>query len=127
MHQSLKGYFGLRGFHGKTFVVNAKQSYGDQIVVDVIMANGRRFNFSRGTEAELLREIDPAPVMIKDGKHFKFEAEYILDLAKKSADQVKYIMADAQAAADAMPDGKNAMFYMQEVRLCSEFLNDARW
>ena len=122
MHQSLKGYFGLRGFHGKTFAVNAKQSYGDQIVVDVIMANGRRFNFSRGTEAELLREVDPAPVMVKDGKVFKLEVEYILDLSTKSVDQVKYIMADAQAAADAMPDGKNAAFYNHEVRLCKALL-----
>lgn len=122
MHQSLKGYFGLRGFAGKTFTVNAKQSYGDQIVVDVITSNGKRLNFSRGTESELLREVCPAPVMIKDGKVLKLEAEYILDLATKSVDQVKYIMADAQAAADAMPDGKNASFYNHEVRLCKALL-----
>ena len=122
MHQSLKGYFGLRGFAGKTFTVNADYSYDDQIVIDIITSNGKWLNFSRGTEAELLREACLAPSMTKDGKYLMSEADYIIALAAKSVDQVKYIMADAQAAADAMPDGKNAAFYNHEVRLCKALL-----
>lgn len=122
MHKSLNGYFGLRAFPGKTFVVNSRQSYGDQIVVDIITANGKQLNFSRSTESELLREATSAPMMEKDGKHLMSEGDYIIGLATKSVDQIHYIMADAQAAADAMPDGKNAAFYRREVQLCRELL-----
>ncbi len=123
LHESLKGYFGLRAFAGKTFKVNTRHSYDDQIVIDIISAKGLPMSFSRGTESELLREVVPAPAMVKDGKHFQFEVEYTTDLMKKPADQIRYIMADAKSAADAMPDGKNAGFYLQEVRLCADALN----
>lgn len=55
--QSLSGYFGLRGFPGKKFILNFQQSYNDQLIVDIYdEANGTRMNFSQGTLEEILRE-----------------------------------------------------------------------
>lgn len=59
---SLAMTFGLRGFPGKTFVLNLRQSYNDQLVVDICsLADGTQQNFSRGTLEELMREVVPAP------------------------------------------------------------------
>lgn len=54
--EKLSGRFGLRGFPGSVFVVNLDYSYDDQIVIDIVK-DGKNLNFSRGTLAELLREV----------------------------------------------------------------------
>lgn len=54
--------FGLRGFPGKTFILNLRQSYNDQLVVNICdLENGTGQNFSRGTLEELVAQVVPAP------------------------------------------------------------------
>ena len=48
--------FGLKGFPGKTFRVNFDKSYDDFYVVE-IKSGGSWKDFSKGTEEELLKEI----------------------------------------------------------------------
>jgi hypothetical protein len=58
---ALHGTFGLRGFPKSVFAINLVKSYGNQLVVDIVQPNGRRDNFSRGTEQELCSQVVPLP------------------------------------------------------------------
>lgn len=60
--------------------------------------------------------------MVKDGKVLTTESKYAAELRTKSAESVMYILEDAAAAHHALPDGKNAGFYVQEVVLCGKEL-----
>lgn len=62
-------------------------------------------------------EFDYTPMM-KDGKRINTEERYAEELKKKPRNEVSYVMNDAKNAYEAMPDGKNAGYYMAEVRLC---------
>jgi hypothetical protein len=54
--------FGLRGFPGKTFILNLHQSYNDQLIIDICdLENGTQENFSRGTLEAILAQAVPAP------------------------------------------------------------------
>lgn len=46
-------------------------------------------------------------------------AEYPKRLRKKTDDELRFIIRDAQAAMDAMPDGCNAGYYADEVHYAS--------
>ena len=46
-------------------------------------------------------------------------ADYQKALRNKTEDQLRYIAKDAREAAEAMPEGENAGFYLDEVHYCS--------
>jgi hypothetical protein len=55
---SMKTTFGLRNFPGKTFCVDLKASYDDQIVV-AIVKNGETMHFLRESFANVMSHIVP--------------------------------------------------------------------
>ena len=60
---SMANKFGLKAFPGKTFILNLRQSYNDQLVVDICdLEKDTQQNFSRGTLEELKAQVCPAPV-----------------------------------------------------------------
>jgi len=55
---SMAGQFGLRAFPGSVFVLNLRQSYNDQLIVDIYDTEKcTQQNFSRGTLEELMAQV----------------------------------------------------------------------
>lgn len=57
-------------------------------------------------------------MMCKDGRDFMTLAKYMAKLANMETSSIVFVRDDAKAAANAMPEGKNAMFYALEYDLC---------
>jgi hypothetical protein len=49
--------------------------------------------------------------------------EYVKDLQYKNDDQLRFIMKDCQEAIEAMPDGENVPYYLDEIHYCSQELS----
>ena len=52
---------------------------------------------------------------------------YPKTLKNKSEDQIRFIAKDAWEAVDAMPEGENVSYYLDEICYCTDELNRRAW